>query len=150
MGRFVLILGIVLASTSSGAATLDDLSWMRGHWRSESDRGITEELWMPAEGSVMLGLNRVIQPGKRAFFEFLRIEERDGAIDYVAQPGGAAPTSFRLVSIEAAKAVFENLEHDFPQRIIYRLDDGKLCARIEGVVSGKESSQGWCWAKVAD
>ena len=97
----------------------------------------------------MLGLNRVIRPGKRAFFEFLRIEERDGEIAYVAQPGGGASTSFRLVSVEGTTAVFENPDHDFPQRIIYRLDDGKLCARIEGTVDGEDSAQGWCWQAVS-
>ena len=35
--------------------------------------------------------------------------------------------------------VFENPQHDFPQRIIYRLEkDGSLLARIEGVNQGRE------------
>jgi hypothetical protein len=34
--------------------------------------------------------------------------------------------------------VFENLEHDFPQRIIYRRNqDGSLTARIEGDRGGR-------------
>ena len=34
------------------------------------------------------------------------------------------------------KVVFENPEHDFPQRIIYQLDDdGNLAGRIEGLVN---------------
>ena len=38
--------------------------------------------------------------------------------------------------------VFENPTHDFPQRVIYRLDDaGVLRARIEGLVAGKPRAE---------
>jgi hypothetical protein len=37
----------------------------------------------------------------------------------------------------AGEVVFENLQHDFPQRIIYRsLSGDRLAARIEGVRGG--------------
>lgn len=50
--------------------------------------------------------------------------------------------AFKLVRNGPREAVFENPEHDFPQRIIYRLEsDGALFARIEGVVSGKEKGR---------
>jgi hypothetical protein len=136
---------LVLAS-SAGAASLDDLAWMTGHWRSESERGVSEELWMPPEGSVMLGLNRVIPPGKRAFFEFLRIEDREGTIEYIAQPGGDASTSFRLVSVDGKRAVFENPDHDFPQRITYWIHEGRLCARAESIAEPGQGPE-WCWSR---
>jgi len=43
--------------------------------------------------------------------------------------------------------VFENPEHDFPQRILYRLDGGMLHARIEGVVDGEPLSSEWTWSR---
>jgi hypothetical protein len=43
--------------------------------------------------------------------------------------------------MDTNEVVFENPEHDFPQRIIYRLiANGKLLGRIEGVVDGTERS----------
>ena len=34
--------------------------------------------------------------------------------------------------------IFESLEHDFPQRVIYRLTpDGRVAARIEGMIDGR-------------
>lgn len=134
-------------ATTMSAATLDDLAWLAGHWRAESNGAASEELWMKPEGSVMLALNRSTRPGKRAFFEFLRIEERDGAIAYVAQPGGKPPTSFPMKSLDGTKVTFENPAHDFPQRIIYWKDGAKLCARVEGKMDGKESGEEWCWEK---
>ena len=41
--------------------------------------------------------------------------------------------------MSANKVIFENKEHDFPQRIIYRLDsDGDLLGRIEGILDGMD------------
>jgi hypothetical protein len=35
------------------------------------------------------------------------------------------------------EVVFENAQHDFPQRVAYKLEpDGKLAARIEGTRNG--------------
>lgn len=55
-----------------------------------------------------------------------------------ARPSGQPEASFKLVKAENKEIVFENLQHDFPQRIIYRLQpDGSLFARIEGTSRGK-------------
>ena len=51
-----------------------------------------------------------------------------------AEPG----TDFKLVRTRGQEAVFENSEHAFPQRIIYRRNqDGSLTARIEGDRGGR-------------
>jgi hypothetical protein len=60
----------------------------------------------------------------------------------VAQPGGRAPTAFKLTRAGANEAVFENPAHDFPKRIAYRKEaDGSLTARVEGDGSEKEKPQ---------
>jgi hypothetical protein len=41
--------------------------------------------------------------------------------------------------------VFENPEHDYPQRIIYQREGNLLIARIEGEVSGEAKGQQWQW-----
>jgi hypothetical protein len=56
----------------------------------------------------------------------------------VAKPSGQAEASFKLVKYENQEAVFENPQHDFPQRIIYKLEkDGSLAAAIEGMSKGQ-------------
>jgi hypothetical protein len=45
---------------------------------------------------------------------------------------------FKLISDENKKAVFENPEHDFPQRVIYVLNaDGSMTALVEGKMRGQ-------------
>jgi hypothetical protein len=80
-----------------------------------------EERWSPPLGGSMLAVSRTVSRGKKVAFEYLRLAERDGGLVYVAQPGGAAPTEFVLTEVNSTRAVFVNLRHDFPQRIVYEL-----------------------------
>jgi len=112
--------------------TLSDIAWLAGHWREEKGGALTEELWMPPRGGVMLGLNRSVRNEHKAGFEFLRLEADKEGVVYLASPGGAAPTPFRLTAADAAHAVSENPEHDFPKRIEYRLAGDTLTASIAG------------------
>jgi len=86
---------------------------------------------------MMIGMGRTIKSGKAVDWEFMRIEERGTDIFYLAKPKeNAGETPFKLIRSSAAEAVFENPEHDFPQRVIYRLaKSGNLEARIEGTTS---------------
>jgi len=94
---------------------------------------------MKPGGGIMLGMARTVSQGKAAEFEFTQIrEDKDGAIYYVAKPSGQAETSFKLVKLQNKEAVFENPQHDFPQRIIYRLEaGGSLFARVEATEKGQ-------------
>ena len=77
---------------------------------------------------------------KSVAFEFLHIVNNGHGLYYIAQPSGAkAPTPFGAIKVTANEVVFENAKHDFPQRIIYRLDKAdSLFARIEGKQGEKE------------
>ena len=86
----------------------------------------------------MLGMGHTVSDGKTVAFEFLRIHEEADGIYYTAIPSGQAQNSFKLVKWGPKEVVFEDLAHDFPQRVIYRLkDDGTLAPSIEGTVGGK-------------
>ena len=83
---------------------------------------------------------------RMAEFEFIRIEEREGVLIYISMPNGrGTPTLFALRSLEGGRAVFENAEHDLPQRIIYWKAGADLRARIEGTTRGKTRSMEWTW-----
>jgi hypothetical protein len=53
-----------------------------------------------------------------------------------------------MVELGDSRAVFENPEHDFPKRIIYRLTpDGSLNARVEGIEKGRATAEEWTWRR---
>lgn len=136
-------LALTRAAQPAMDPALAPVHFLFGVWRTDTDGAVTEEYWTPATAGTMFGCSRTIKGEKTAFFEFLRIEIRDGAITYVAMPGGKNETPFKLVSSEKDKVIFENKEHDYPQRITYWRDGEGLCARIEGTVNGKEKSSTW-------
>jgi hypothetical protein len=152
--RFVLTVPVIalLAAIALGSDDsdpgLEQLAWMAGHWAGEQGGVQMEEVWTAPGGGMMIGLHRDVRAGKPAFFEYLRIEETDDGIFYVASPMGRTPgTRFRLVSVEAGKVRFENPEHDFPQRIIYWKDGDTLVARAEADTEDGVQGSEWRWQR---
>ena len=129
-------------------ASLADLGWMAGHWAGHSGDVGMEEFWTTPDGGVMVGLHRDVFPDGSSFFEFLRIATTDRGMTYVASPRGTGATEFVLVSLDQQSVIFENLEHDFPQRIIYQREGDRLTARIEGMVGGNLRAKEWTWDRV--
>ncbi|GAM97600.1 hypothetical protein U91I_01227 [alpha proteobacterium U9-1i] len=114
--------------------------WLSGYWLS-CDGGQVAENWIGAGSGTLLGTN--LTRGEHAGFEFLRIAANaNGGFSYYSMPSGRSPaTEFAMVSLEGERAVFENLAHDFPQRIIYARAGDRLNARIESA----DSSEGMDW-----
>lgn len=125
-------------------AGLDPLSFMAGHWVQKDGREEVQETWLGPRGDTLAGVNLTHRPESRASFEFLRIAMKNGQPVYFASPGGRPPVEFPVKEIAAGSVVFENMAHDFPQRIVYRrIDADTLLARIEGTVQGKTRAQEW-------
>ncbi len=130
------------------APALPALAFLVGDWRSGAGDTFAQEVWLEPAGTSMLGLNRTVRGSETVAFEFLRIEAREDGITYLAAPGGRhPPTPFQLVRLEAKLVIFENPDHDFPQRVIYQRDGNELHARIEGEVDGEPQSAAWSWTK---
>ena len=70
----------------------------------------------------------------------MRIVDQDGVRNYVAQPGGRPPTSFRQAAIGEGWIRFENPAHDFPQRVEYRREGNTLLAEISGPGDGGQET----------
>jgi hypothetical protein len=127
-------------------AVIGDLKWLAGHWRGEVEGRTTEESWLAPEGGMMLAVNRSISKTGHGSFEFLRIAETPDGLVYFASPSGQPPTQFPLKSLVKNEIIFENLKHDFPQRIIYRRSGDRLTGRIEGMRNGRQHSIEWIWS----
>ena len=113
------------------------LSWLAGCWKSESSDISSTEQWMSPAGGIMIGMSRTVKQGRAIEFEFMQIRTTDaGSLEFIAKPSGQDEATFTLLRLSDTEAVFENLQHDFPQRIIYRFVAGQLRARIEGMRNG--------------
>ena len=135
----MLILSILtlffITQVSTQTPTLADLSWISGDWQTApGGKAQIEEHWTQPAGASMMGMGRTVASNKTVEFEYLRIEQRADGIYYVAHPKGRCPgTDFKLTRASATEAVFENPQHDFPKRVIYRKgSDDALTATVDG------------------
>lgn len=137
-----LLLSQALVLAEEKAFSINDLTWLKGCWSWSRNGRETTEHWLKPAGGTMLGISRTVADGKTVEFEFTQIrQEANGEILFIAKPSGQPEATFKMIKGSTNEVIFENPQHDFPQRVIYRLQgDGSLLGRIEGVSKGKEKS----------
>lgn len=132
--RHLLLLTLLAAPAY---ADVSRLTWLSGCWHYDGADPGSGEIWLDPVGGSMLAVSRTVDDDRTTGFEFLRISDTvDDSIALYASPSGKPATRFDAVSIGENEVIFENLEHDFPQRIIYRRSGKHLLGRIEGTVDG--------------
>jgi len=129
--------GLIQAQDAN--SSVSRLGWMSGCWEVNDNGVITTERWGKPTENLMIGSSQTVKNGKSVSFEFLRIVNNGSGFVYIAKPSSAqGETSFAFAKMGDKEIVFENLKHDFPQRIIYRSEKpDSLFARIEGMQNGK-------------
>jgi hypothetical protein len=129
--------GLLALGGAQEKSTVKDLAWLAGRWEGPSSGGVFEEHWMAPVGGVMLGMGRMVRGEKMVFSEFIRIVETKDGIEYRVIPEGQPEAAFKLTTRSAEEAIFENPDHDFPQKIGYRKEKDGIYAWIEGTQGGK-------------
>lgn len=119
---------------------IGNLHWLSGCWASDGGEPGSGEQWMLPAGGSMLGVNRSVKNGKTTAFEFMRIVETgQTSLMLIASPSGQPTATFMLASMSDDEVIFENPDHDFPQRIAYRRQpDARLLGWIDGKISGSK------------
>lgn len=136
----LIILSAIFALGQKKITGIGDLDGMAGCWERKDDakKLLISEQWMSPAGTSILGMGRTVKNGKTTGWEFMRIEQREDGLYFVSRPKeNTEDTAFKLVSSTLNEVVFENKEHDFPQRVIYKLQGTKMTGRIEGNNGGK-------------
>lgn len=122
---------------------LNELQWLLGNWENEDDGMISKEKWSKTNDNTYKGMSFRLLRSDTVFAEKMVLQEgNDGLIMTVTTLEGKKevdPVSFKLVSPDKRKFIFENKNHDFPQRIIYtNPQKDKIHAWIEGDVLGEK------------
>ena len=141
---------VVPFSKATQKTSIEKLGWISGCWGMDDGKESTQESWMKPAGQSMIGMSRTVAGGKTVFTEYVQIREMNGQLAYIVSLGlNAKPTVFKLVKSSENEVVFENPEHDFPQRIIYRRESSDvLFARIEGQEKGVNKSMDFSYKRV--
>lgn len=131
---------------------LDQLSWMLGKWQMQTPEGVITEEWSRPSDTQWQGISYMISAaGDTPFRENIRLNYSGDTLYYlpaVTNQNEGKEISFAEKSFSDSLIVFENLNHDFPQRIIYkRISDTSIMAAIEGTRNGKNQREEFSYVK---
>ena len=136
--RYSLYFLFVLLIYSINAKAQDNeiSSLFPGKWKMETAEVFEE--WTLFFDTTLVGTSFSINDGKVNIDEQILLRKNESNWEYIAIPDNQNITRFMLIEHSPKKFIFENKEHDFPQRIIYEFHkDGKMTAAIEGNVNGE-------------
>lgn len=134
-------------ATAGRDGDLKDFKWLVGQWQGQVNEMAYYENWELSRQNTLEGsASMVDRTGKTTFNEILRIEKIGSHIVYIASVAKQPPVLFTLAAVTGennrSRWVFENREHDFPQRIIYTKEGpDSLTACVEGLQNGKEEKE---------
>jgi len=151
--KLILACLMLLIATGSSLAqqkpSLQNVEWLSGCWEGRQGNAVIEEIWSKAAGGTMLGLGRTVRGNRTVSFEFMQFREENGSLTFLPQPQGGTRVSFPIKDSFGEKVTFENLKHDFPQRVIYeRKGKALMWASIEGTQNGKSEREEFVMHKV--
>jgi hypothetical protein len=130
-------------------AVIASVAWLQGCWQMTAGERVVEEHWMAPRAGVMLNIGRTVRGDTLVEYEWVMLSERNGALAYEAHPSGQPSAVFTAQSASATEVVFENPQHDFPQRVGYRRDGDTMLAWVEGTVGGKSRRVEFPYRRVA-
>ena len=144
-----LLAGLLLCSAAF-AGDVSSLGWLAGCWSGTVGQTTFEEQWAKPVSGKMMGMARTLKQDQVVFSEFMRIEQKGAEAVFLPRIGTKQMTvEFTSIRLTDSEVVFENAQHDFPQRVIYRKVDGVVFARIEGMERGKERHEDYPMKSVA-
>jgi hypothetical protein len=124
---------LIPVAAAAQESPLTRAGWLAGCWELRTPNRVTREMWMAPLGDLMLGASRTTAGARTREFEQLRLQVDGDRLVYTSLPSGQREASFASITLTDTLLVFENLAHDFPQRIGYqRRGTDSLLAYIEG------------------
>src|SRR5215212_8730542 len=122
MKKLFLLLFIVFAAEMyAQTPAMKDLNWILGQWQMKGEGYTVYETWKKGEGGSYIGEAFVLEGKDTVVKEQIKIEMIGDKMVYIARINDGDPVLFTLKSGSTAKeVVFENMEHDNPQRIVYQ------------------------------
>jgi hypothetical protein len=128
------------------------ISWVNGTWKMVNNDGIFFEEWSKANDNTFKGHGCMLRDNDTVFIEQLQLQQRGNELLYIAtvpDQNEGKPVEFRFTELNKGEFIFENVMHDFPQRIIYKHPQPDfLCIRIEGTVKGKHRKEDFNFVKI--
>ncbi len=133
----IIILSFWGCSSSPKQIELNDFEKMLGQWKFVDGQSVFVETWKK-EPTRMIGTGYMLQGKDTAFGEKLIVEFVNDKLVYIADVKGQNPVMFTCTAQTSGSWIFENTDHDFPNKISYNLISAhKLTVILEGNENGQ-------------
>jgi Domain of unknown function (DUF6265) len=144
----LLLLFSVFFSCKNNANKNDKIKaaqWLIGKWENKSKDGNLEETWKKVNDSTLQATSYFIKEGDTLHYETVILQQNGEDLIYNATVQGQnddKAVAFKLNTEIEKQLVFENLKHDYPQKISYtQVTKDSLLAKITGIIDGKATSE---------
>ncbi len=141
---FLFVLIYVCGCSSDPKNSTNDLSefsWLTGQWMDSSSSGKMVEMWNQINDSILVGSSIYLAGIDTIFYEEISLKKIKNIIYYIPSiqsEDGALPILFKYAGFKNGEWIFENKDHDFPQRIVYtHPDQDSLIAYVDGNKNGE-------------
>jgi hypothetical protein len=152
---FILLLLAMVSckdSDSNKNEKIKAASWLLGNWENKSAEGNLTENWEKVNDSTFQAQSYYIKEKDTLHFESITLQQKGENLTYTATVKGQnndKPVTFKLKTATDKQLAFENLKHDYPQKISYtQITPDSLVAKISGIQQGKPSSEQFSMKKI--
>ena len=129
---------VVLFATNIFAQDDSIIKLFPGKWKMDVVNVEVYEEWQLVNENELIGISYSIEDGVKNINESLYLKKFADQWAYVAVPKNQNIALFALIEHSPKTFLFENMEHDFPQKISYEFHkDGRMTAAIQGEVNGE-------------
>ncbi|GGF04093.1 DUF6265 family protein [Flavobacterium limi] len=119
--------------------------WLIGNWENTSPDGVLTENWKKVNDSTFNAASYFIKGKDTIHFENIVLAQKGEKLTYLATVKGQndnKTVAFPSTSETDTKLIFENLQHDYPQKITYTKGaNNTLTAEISGKLNGKQTTE---------
>ncbi|XOV93016.1 MAG: DUF6265 family protein [Bacteroidota bacterium] len=134
-GSLFTLLFLWMVSAFGQIKQTEQLNWLEGRWDRVDVQGDAQafELWGMGSGKELKGIGVMLDNKDTVFVERLSITRTRGGLYYITEVAhNAKPTYFKITDIGKESFICENEGHDFPKKIAYSLENGRLTVIISG------------------
>lgn len=128
-------------------AQIEKANWLVGEWGNTTKEGVLTETWTKQNDSTMTGQSFFIIGKDTVHTENIVLEQKGDSLLYIPtikNQNEGKPVTFNMITATENQFIFENKEHDFPQKITYtKVSADSLIAEISGIQDGKESKESY-------
>jgi Domain of unknown function (DUF6265) len=150
----LMLLAVVVSCQKKESVEKDKIKvadWLIGNWENKSPDGLLTENWKKVNDSTFSATSYFIKGKDTLHFEKIVLSQKGEKLTYSATVNGQnndKAIDFPSTSETATKLVFENPQHDYPQKITYTKGaNNTLTAEVTGKLQGKLTTERFIMVK---